>query len=71
MSILYICSSVEVFFLGDLAQAFDIVQKFMSSHIYVVTSLPNWSPYVDTLLSECPLGGTAIYDNLLNKALDF
>ena len=44
----------STFFL-DLAQAFDRVQKFMSSHLYVVASLPNWSPYVDAQLSKCPL----------------
>ena len=31
-------------FWGDLAQAFDGVQKFMSSHTYVVAILPIWSP---------------------------
>ena len=27
---------------------------------YVVAILPNFSPYVDVRLSECPLGGAAI-----------
>ena len=32
---------------------------------YVVAILPNWSPYIDVRLSECPLGGAAIFHILI------